>query len=420
MRRPNKAGQGTLRVVISKKGDKAMLSLNMKLLPDQWDGSQVVNHPDARVLNSAIKMKMGAIERFLLEMSTLGKLAGKPVSEIVDLLSVELDPDMILHREETERRKKLSINGVAARFMVVIESKTKLGTKQLYIDTYNKLRDFYKEYGTDIDLLSFDEIKKSWLESFEQFCLRTEKQNTASRHLRDIRKVFNDAIDDGITTNYPFRKFKIKKEESKDKSYTAEELRRLFAFKSTVPGEQESIDIFKLMFCLIGINSVDLAYCGKPTKGRIDYIRRKTGKAYSIKLEPEAYSIIKRYIGKEHLLNILERVPNYKTYFRRMDKNLKKIGKVQIPGKASTGKALFPEISSGSARTSWATIAQEELDFPRDVIAAALGHHTVDVTSTYLRTEWRIKVAAANRKVLDWVFYGNKERMIDTLEKSEE
>ena len=131
-------------------------------------------------------------------------------------------------------------------------------------------------------------------------------------------------------------------------------------------------------------------------------------KLYDIKLEPEAQAIINKYQGRDRLLNLLERIPNYKTYFRRMDKNLKKTGKVQVPGKKSEGSALLPGISSGSARTSWATIAQEELDIPRDVIAAALGHHTVDVTTTYLRTEWRKKVDAANRKVIDWVLYKKK------------
>lgn len=408
-RQADKDGLYTLYLAVSKNGTSSMSACGIKLSKEQWDGKAVIKHPRKDFLNKYLSAKMGDVNKVILELSYNGAFVHKTAKDCLDLILERLDPEKFLIREEAAKKQALAINGFSSRFMMVVDGKTKPGTKKLYRDTYNKICAFCKDAGTDITLLTFDEIKKPWLESFEQFCLRTEKQNTASRHLRDIRKVFNDAIDDGITTNYPFRKFKIKKEESKDKSYTAEELRRLFAFKSTVPGEQESIDIFKLMFCLIGINSVDLAYCGKPTKGKIDYIRRKTGKSYSVKLEPEANAIIKKYIGKEHLVNILERVPNYKTYFRRMDKNLKKIGKAQVPGKASTGKALFPEISSGSARTSWATIAQEELEIPREVIAAALGHHTVDVTSTYLRTDWRKKVAEANRKVLDWVFYGKKE-----------
>lgn len=407
-RRTKGKGYGFLRMVISKRKEKSMLSFDIKLNLNQWDGHQVVNHPNARTLNSVIKMKLGAIERILIDMTALGKLTGKTAKEIVYLLEEELKPDKIEARKAAERKKVLAVNGLSARFQHFINLKTNPGTKQLYADTFNKINAFCKSTGSDMEMLSLDDINNSWLIAFEQFCLLTERQNTASRHLRDIRAVLNDAIDDGVTSNYPFRKFKVKKQETKDKSFTSDELRRLFAFKSDVPGERESIDIFKLMFCLIGINSVDLAYCVKPTKGRIEYIRRKTGKLYNIKLEPEALDIIKRYQGKDRLLNLLDRVPNFKTYYRRMEKNLKKVGMVQVPGKKSEGCALLPCISSGSARTSWATIAQEELDIPRDVIAAALGHHTVDVTSTYLRTEWRKKVDEANRKVLDWVFYKKK------------
>jgi integrase len=92
-----------------------------------------------------------------------------------------------------------------------------------------------------------------------------------------------------------------------------------------------------------------------------------------------------------------------------MIKTLKKVGQKRISGKKNCGDALLPDICTGSARTSWATIAQEELDIPRDIIAAALGHHTIDVTTTYLRTDWRKKVDMANRKVLDWVFYEKKD-----------
>ncbi len=163
------------------------------------------------------------------------------------------------------------------------------------------------------------------------------------------------------------------------------------------------------MFCLIGINSIDLAYAPDISRGRLNYVRAKTHKPYSIKIEPEALAIINRYKGKNgKLVNITETSPNYKTFFNRMGKTLRKVGLQRVPGKKSTGEAILPDICTGSARTSWATIAQEELDIPRDVIAAALGHHTVDVTSTYLRTDWRKKVDAANRKVIDWVLYQKK------------
>ena len=409
-RRPDKKGRGTLRIVITKKGAVSMFSLGIKLLPEQWDGKMVVKHPEMKSLNSALRIKMGNVERTLIDLSNSDRLVGKTAHEIVAILQEELDPITAQKRKETQNRRILQTKGLFAYFRRYIDLKSNEGTKRLYEDTYNKLGWFCDENKIDRFSLTFEEVNRSFLISFEQFCLMTQKQNTASRHLRDLRAIFNSAIDDGITTKYPFRKYKIKIEETRDKSFTAMQLRRLFNYKCYPGGEQEAVDMFKLLFCFIGINSVDLAYLGKPKNGRIEYDRRKTHKHYSIKIEPEAKQIIDKYKGKERLLDILERVPNYKTYFNRMGKTLRKVGKKRVEGKSSIGKAILPDICTGAARTSWATIAQEELDIDREVIAAALGHSTVDVTTTYLRTNWKKKIDDANRKVLDWVFYKKKKQ----------
>ena len=402
-RRPDKAGCGQLRLILMRNNQTAMISLGISLQKNQWANGVVVNHADAQFLNNVISSKKGAIDRSILEHTTLGTFVGMSMNEIVSLLRPVIDPDASVKQKEKRQNEKPLL---LEYFITHAEEKDNAGTRTLYLDTYKKLESFCSLSEQNP---KFDDINKSWLESFEKFCLRTERQNSASRHLRDLRAVFNSAIDNGITTNYPFRKFKIKKEITIDKSYTSEELRALFTHPCYPGGEQEAVDLFKLMFVLIGINCGDLYYAGKVERGRLNYVRRKTHKPYSIRIEPEAEAIISKYAGELNLINLRDRCPNYKTYFNRMVKTLRKIGKQRVEGKKSVGEAILPYICTGSARTSWATIAQEELDIPREVIAAALGHHTVDVTSTYLRTEWKKKVDAANRKVLDWVFYRKKD-----------
>jgi hypothetical protein len=53
------------------------------------------------------------------------------------------------------------------------------------------------------------------------------KINSRSINLRNIRAVFNYCIDENVTTNYPFRKFTIKKEETPKRAITVEQLRQL-------------------------------------------------------------------------------------------------------------------------------------------------------------------------------------------------
>lgn len=280
-----------------------------------------------------------------------------------------------------------------------VSKKTNQGTKSIYTTTRNKI----EEYDSHC---TFESMDKSWLENFEAWMAKTMKVNAYAIHLRNIRSVFNYAIDEEYTTLYPFRRFSIKKEETRKRSLTAEQLRLLRDY----PCEEYQIryrDMFMLMFYLIGVNAADLfnAKHSVLVNGRFEYKRAKTGKLYSIKVEPEAQAIIEKYKGKDYLLNIMDEYGNYKDFLHRMGIGLKQIGETErkgLGGKKSRNP-LFPDLSSYWARHTWATVAAE-LDVPKEVIAHALGHSWANSTTTdiYIRFDMK-KVDEANRKVIDFV-----------------
>lgn len=280
-----------------------------------------------------------------------------------------------------------------------VSKKTNQGTKSIYTTTRNKI----EEYDSHC---TFESMDKSWLENFEAWMAKTMKVNAYAIHLRNIRSVFNYAIDEEHTTLYPFRRFSIKKEETRKRSLTAEQLRLLRDY----PCEEYQIryrDMFMLMFYLIGVNAADLfnAKHSALVNGRFEYKRAKTGKLYSIKVEPEAQAIIEKYKGKDYLLNIMDEYGNYKDFLHRMGIGLKQIGETErkgLGGKKSRNP-LFPDLSSYWARHTWATVAAE-LDVPKEVIAHALGHSWANSTTTdiYIRFDMK-KVDEANRKVIDFV-----------------
>lgn len=280
-----------------------------------------------------------------------------------------------------------------------VSKKTNQGTKSIYTTTRNKI----EEYDSHC---TFESMDKSWLENFEAWMAKTMKVNAYAIHLRNIRSVFNYAIDEEYTTLYPFRRFSIKKEETRKRSLTAEQLRLLRDY----PCEEYQIryrDMFMLMFYLIGVNAADLfnAKHSALVNGRFEYKRAKTGKLYSIKVEPEAQAIIEKYKGKDYLLNIMDEYGNYKDFLHRMGIGLKQIGETErkgLGGKKSRNP-LFPDLSSYWARHTWATVAAE-LDVPKEVIDHALGHSWANSTTTdiYIRFDMK-KVDEANRKVIDFV-----------------
>jgi integrase len=153
-----------------------------------------------------------------------------------------------------------------------------------------------------------------------------------------------------------------------------------------------------LIFYLIGINISDLCNLKAiSNNGRIEYRRAKTGRLYSIKVEPEAMQIIEKYKGVNFLLDILDRYKNVGDYMRRLNRALKEI---------------YPqnqEISSYWARHTWATIASE-LEIPKETIGAALGHSDKSVTNIYINFNTK-KIDDANRKVIDYLNnYKNTEQ----------
>lgn len=281
-----------------------------------------------------------------------------------------------------------------------LKNKLKESTKQVYRTSMKRINDF------DADA-TFDTIDRDWLERYEVNELRRgRKQNGIAIDLRNIRTVFNWAIDNEYTTKYPFRKFSIKNERGEYLYLNIDEIKELRDIP-VEPFMEKYRDIFMLGFYLIGINISDLLELPKKAmrNGRISYRRNKTSRLYDIKVEPEAMAIIEKYKGTEHLLNILDEGTKETSFRHRLNDYIKKIGKVEMV-KNKRGALvkklltpLHPDIVWYTARRSWATIAAE-LDIPKETIGKALGHSEWDTTERYIRFDYK-KVDEANRKVLD-------------------
>jgi integrase len=285
---------------------------------------------------------------------------------------------------------------VASVFAQFTRNKQK-GTKAIYERTLRKIL----EFDPKADL---NGIAREWLERFEQH-LRNEGANTngISIHMRNLRAVFNHALDEEITTNYPFRKYKIKQEQTAKRDLTPEQIRRIMKCRCA-PHQKEYRDIFMLIFYLCGINIGDLLLLkhSNVNNGRIEYHRRKTNKYYSIKIEPEAKAILDKYKGQAHLLSHMDRYNDYHDYMRRMNKAIRKLGMTFHEGEKYTGNPICPTLSTYYARHSWASIAAE-IDIPMDTIAQALGHSTpYSTTDIYVNRRLK-KIDIANRQIIDFI-----------------
>lgn len=379
----------------------AQFSMGIREAQKDIDAAMSGNCKDMR-LNKLLADWNAKIKGYALELADTMR-SGIDVKEI----KRELQNRLIGHPDDTvpAREDKPAKGNFTEWFQKFIDSKDKSGTKGVYEHTLNRIR----LHDPEIDKKNFEDIGLQWLTDFEAFCAKTATKNARNVHLRNIRAVFNNAIDYEITTTYPFRRFKIRAEETRKRSMTVEELRRLFDYP-VEPYAEIYRDMFKLIFLLVGINCVDLWGLKGVTKdGRIEYKRAKTGRLYSIKAEPEAMEIIEKYRGEKGLLCIADRWSDHRNFRHQCNKALQRIGEVERKGRG--GKKIveseWPELTTYWARHTWATIARS-LGVSIDDIALALGHGDGhELTRIYL-DEDRQKIDEANRRVLDWVLYGKR------------
>lgn len=378
-----------LKIAINKKSKTALISLHVLLLPNQWDkrSGKVINHPNRLFLNNYITRRMLDVDTLVLKLAESGEIANMNALDIKNYILQQLSPA----KQENSKERLF-----AERFLKFAQSK-KESTQLVYMNTYKKMGQFCD----DLDKLTFEDITKEWLTSYDTFLSETSpSRNARNVHFRNIRAVFNEAIDDGITKAYPFRRFKIRPVATIKRSLGVEQLRAIFS-APTDEHTEKALDIFKLIFLLIGINIIDLCKLRTLNNGRINFHRSKTNRLYSIKVEPEALEIINRHKGSEYLIDILDLHKNHRSYVIILNKQLKEIGVVSTD---PNSKPLFPQLTTYWARHTWATIAAS-LDIPKETIAAALGHGGNTVTDIYIDFD-RKKVDEANRKVIDWVLYG--------------
>lgn len=387
-RRANSEGKFPIKLSFANLGKTVLSGLNIFVFESEFDTeNQILFTNDKKTQaenkrhNSYIISEVNRANNLLNSLQLSGR----------DRIQPSRFKDIFLKREKQE-----SIN-FNTFFKSFIEKKTGR-TAEIYQATLNKVE---KYFGKNI---YFDDITHSWLESFDRKMQKEEIRNrkgdilktgleinARAIHFRNIRAVFNNAIDNNITglELYPFRRFKIKKERTIKRAITLEQLRILFKYegKSHLNWAR---DISKLIFFMIGINVKDLYNLEKEENGYAYYARAKTKRHYEIKIEPEIKVLFDQFKGNNKLLCFCETMA-YRSFGMRLNKHLKVISE----------ECNLPKITTYSLRHTWATIAAS-LDIPKETIAAALGHGGNTVTDIYIDFDQK-KVDDANRKVIDHV-----------------
>jgi integrase len=360
-------------LVFTHKGKTRYRFTGIRVLPEQFNGSWVVNHESTKPYNNNLLKQFRRAEDKILELDY--KVRGMTMDQLLFYIDkVEAHSEFI------------GIRQFGADFVKRLQEKGKIRTSKIYEATLDRLEEFTRLAETP-----FEDIDRRFLEDFETFLLlRGNTTNGINLHMRNIRALFNRAIDDDLISAgiYPFRRYKLKTRETPHLDLTKKEIKALLEVTDLNEWEEKARDFFFLQFYLIGINVIDLFNAPPARRGRVEFSRAKTSKAYSIKLEPEALEIIKKYKGKKYLLHFAEKYKNNRTFYSTYQSQFKELAK----------KAKIPHLSSYYSRHTWATFAAD-LEIPKETISAALGHGK-SITDIYIRFNLK-KIDEANRKVID-------------------
>ena len=233
----NKQGAALVQIEAYLNGRKIYLTTNVYLRPEEWDHdtSQVVQHPQANDLNAMLYEKILELQQ--VEISYWRKGVSPSLLDLKNAVKHHVTADITF--------LNFARNSVE-------QSNRREGTKQNIYATMHRMKNF----RGDVEIR---DVNYKYLTDFEAY-LRSLglKVNSVGKHLRNVRTLINEAINQGYMNlnDYPFRKFKIQKEKPEHRVLTQKELSKLESVALKGKMRQRVLDSF-LFCCYSGIRFSD-------------------------------------------------------------------------------------------------------------------------------------------------------------------
>lgn len=281
----NKQGTALVQVEASLNQRKVYFKTNVYLHPEHWDKrtSQIIVHPQADDLNSMLF----EFVLYLQEIELALWKRGVPAT-------------LSLLKDAMKKNRPVNVTFPVFAKEYVTHSDRRESTKENLYTTITVLQEFRPG-------LDFKDITYTFLKDFEVY-LREKGNgiNTVAKHLRQLRTLVNEAINQGYihADAYPFRKFKIKQGKGRHEFLTPDELKKLENLEVSDRKLRHVLDAF-LFCCYVGLRFSDFCQLSPANfikvngKKWLHFKSIKTGIELRLPLhllfEGKALSILDRY-----------------------------------------------------------------------------------------------------------------------------
>lgn len=333
-----------LRITEGKK--QKFMSTGIRLLPKQWVGGHVTNHPDMLIINKQLDKLKYDVQQILYEM----------------MEEAHVDIFAIPERLRKLRRGKLSFLDFCRERSEIRKYGRADDSKERYDRFLRKFTDWggIKEFDdlTDKSVLDYDRyLTKKGMKPYSKW------QN----YHRFLNSFINDAIAEGYLQRNPYKWVNIVKDKSTggiNKYLTPEEFDALKNCELSTDSLRRVRDlfVFQTYTCLAyaDLSTFDVRKIQELTMKVYQGKRHKTGEPFTIPLVSPALKILEKYDNKLPIISLAK----YNEYLKVV---------AQAAG-------IDKPVSSHWARHTGATILLNEAGMDLKIVAKILGHSTSKIT----------------------------------------
>ena len=362
------------------------MNTEYKVFAEEWNAES----ESIVIKESRSNFLLGIQERLSWDVARLEK--------VVRTLEIERrrftadDVISMFHKQTKESSFFNFMHGVIAQ----LKQLGKIRTSETYIATFKSFMVFRENQDVPLDGISSDLM----LLYEAHLKARDVSMNTISFYMRNLRAVYNRAVEKGLTPqNKPFRHVYTGVDKTIKRAIPIKGIKALKELDlSLKPSLDFARDMFMLSFYTRGMSFIDMAYLKKSNlqNGILIYRRRKTGQQLTIKWEKCMEVIVSKYPQNQtdYLLPIIKETVNerrqYDNALHMVNYHLKDLSlmlKLQRP------------LTMYVARHSWASAAKAR-NIPLSVISEGMGHDSEATTQIYLASLETSVVDKANKMIL--------------------
>ncbi|WKN44295.1 site-specific integrase [Tunicatimonas pelagia] len=369
----DKTGKAPIYARVTINRERAEISTGQKIESDRWNvntGSVRGNKEDARTINMVLSNVRNKVKAIYYDLTEHQRIVTAEVVKNTFLGKGSLEYSLLQIFQQHNEDMRAQVGKEYAT-----------GTLERYQTSLKLTKEFLK-HKYNRDDIYFSELQYSFITDYEFFLktVRGNSHNTASKYLRNFKKIIRIAVVNGWLDRDPFLAYKCSLREVKRDYLTQDELDRIMAKRFSSERLTHVRDVF-VFCCYTGLAYADVFKLSSSDISRgIDgeywlfTARRKTGVSSNVPLLSPALEILEKYEDYAEVMNGKQLLPVITN--QKLNAYLKEIADV-----CGINKKLTFHI----ARHTFATTVTLTNGVPIESVSSMLGHKNLRTTQIYAK-----------------------------------